>query len=89
MEPISAVPVPHDMDADYAPQYVKLARILRDKIKSGDLKHADTLPASRLAAEYQVSAQVAYAALDMLEANRYVTRQGRFQCYRVTGETGR
>lgn len=88
MESISAVPVPHDMDADYAPQYVKLARILRDEITSGNLKHADTLPASRLAAEYRVSVQVAYAALEMLEANRYVTRPGPFRCYRVTGQAG-
>ena len=88
MEPVSSLPVPHDMDADYSPQYVKLARILRDKIKSGNLKRADTLPASRLAAEYRVSVQVAYAALEMLEANRYVTRPGRFRCYRVTGQAG-
>ena len=29
------LPMLHDIDADYSPQYVKLARILRDKIKSG------------------------------------------------------
>lgn len=84
MDSISSLPVLHDMDADYSPQYVKLARILRDKITSGDLKHDGTLPASRLADEYQVSAQVAYAALEMLEANRYVTRPGPFRRYRVT-----
>jgi len=31
-----------------------------------------------------VSVRIAYAALEMLEANRYVTRPTRFQCYRVT-----
>jgi DNA-binding GntR family transcriptional regulator len=72
------------MDADYSPQYVKLARVLRDKIKSGTLKRADSLPASGLATEYHVSVRVAYAALEMLEANRYVTRPNRFQRYRVT-----
>jgi DNA-binding GntR family transcriptional regulator len=84
MEAISDLPMIHDMDADYSPQYVKLARILRDKITSGALKHAALLPASGLAAEYHVSVKVAYAALEMLEANRYVTRPKAFRRYRVT-----
>lgn len=88
MESISDLPVPHDMDADYSPQYVKLARILRDKIRTGDLKHRAALPASGLAAEYKVSVRVASAALEMLEANRYITRPGRFQCSRITWQAG-
>jgi DNA-binding GntR family transcriptional regulator len=88
VESISGLPMPYDMDADYSPQYVKLARILRDKIRTGDLKHRAALPASGLATEYKVSVQVAYAALEMLEANRYVTRPGRFQRYRVTWQAG-
>jgi hypothetical protein len=31
---VSELPVPGDIDADYSPQYVKLTRILRDKIKT-------------------------------------------------------
>jgi DNA-binding GntR family transcriptional regulator len=84
MQAISDLPMLHDLDADYSPQYVKLARVIRDKITSGTLKHSHALPASGLAAEYAVSVGVAYAALEMLEANRYVTRPKRFHCYRVT-----
>jgi hypothetical protein len=40
MEAISSLPIPDDMEADYSPQYVKLARILRDKIISGILRHS-------------------------------------------------
>jgi hypothetical protein len=35
MDAISDLPMLHDIDADYSPQYVKLARIIRDKIESG------------------------------------------------------
>jgi hypothetical protein len=42
----------NDIDADYSPQYVKLARILRAKIEAGQHKHGDTLPATDLAKEY-------------------------------------
>ena len=34
MDAISDLPMPHDIDADYSPQYVKLARVLREKIES-------------------------------------------------------
>jgi DNA-binding GntR family transcriptional regulator len=50
---------------------------------SGALKRPGTLPASSIATEYGVSVRVAYAALAMLAANRYVTRPERFQCYRI------
>jgi DNA-binding GntR family transcriptional regulator len=56
---------------------------MRDKITSGALKYPDPLPASGVAADYQVSVGVAYAALEMLEASRYLARPKRFQCYRV------
>ena len=49
MEAISDLPMLNDMDADYSPQYVKLARILRAKIESGEYKRGDTLPAAGLA----------------------------------------
>ena len=44
MEAISDLPMLDDMDADYSPQYVKLARILRDKIESGHYQHGTTCP---------------------------------------------
>jgi DNA-binding GntR family transcriptional regulator len=80
---ISDLPMLNDIDADYSPQYVKLARILRKKIESGDYKHLDALPASDLAAAYGVSVGVAYTALAMLAANRYVGQPGGFKSYRV------
>ena len=84
MEAISDLPMLDDMDADYSPQYVKLARILRDKIESGYYQHGDNLPGAVLAAEYGVSLRVASHALAMLAANRYVRQAGRFASYRVT-----
>jgi DNA-binding GntR family transcriptional regulator len=84
VEAISDLPMLDDMDADYSPQYVKLARILRDKIESGHYRHGDNLPAGDLAAEFDVSLRVASHALAMLAANRYVHQAGRFTSYRVT-----
>jgi DNA-binding GntR family transcriptional regulator len=78
----------NDMDADYSPQYVKLARILRDKIKTGELGRAAILQATGLATDYHVSITVAYAALDMLAANRYIGRPDGARFYRVTWDTG-
>jgi hypothetical protein len=86
-EAISDLPMLNDMDADYSPQYVKLARILRDRIKSGDLSRFASLPAAHLSTDYHVSAPVAYAALEMLAANRYVGRPGGTRYYRVTWDT--
>jgi DNA-binding GntR family transcriptional regulator len=83
METISDLPMLHDMDADYSPQYVKLARILRDKIKAGDLKQTEPMPTPILASQYGVSVRVAQAALAMLVANRYATRSGNSGPYRV------
>jgi DNA-binding GntR family transcriptional regulator len=74
----------HDIDADYTPQYVKLARILRDKITSGEYQHGDLLMASALVSEHRVSIRVAWHALEMLAANLYVARAGDFKPYHVT-----
>jgi DNA-binding GntR family transcriptional regulator len=74
----------HDIDADYSPQYVKLARIIRDKIESGEYEHMDAVPAAGLANAYGVSIQVAYAALGILAANRYVSRVRGLRSYCVT-----
>ncbi len=72
MNVISDLPMLNDMDADYTPQYVKLARIIRDKITTGEYKHGNQLPIGQLATEYNVSVRVAAQAIDMLAANRYV-----------------
>ena len=87
MADISDLPMLHDIDADYTPQYVKLARILRDKIESGALDHLAPLPAASLSAEYSVSKRVACVALAMLAANRYVARSGAFAPYHVSWQS--
>ena len=84
MEAIADLPMLDDIDADYSPQYVKLARILRAKIESGQHKQGDPLPASDLTHEYGVSVRVAWHALAMLAANRYVHQPGKFASYTVT-----
>jgi len=84
MEAITDLPMLHGIDADYSPQYVRLARIIRRRIESGDLERSHALPASGLAAEYGVSMRVAYAALEMLAANRYVGRTTGQKSYTVT-----
>jgi DNA-binding transcriptional MocR family regulator len=83
MEAISDLPMLDDIDADYSPQYVKLARIIRAKIEARQYKHGDRLPAASLMSEHKVSRQVAYAALAMLAANRYVAQQVSFTPYCV------
>jgi DNA-binding transcriptional MocR family regulator len=83
MTEISDLPMLHDIDADYTPQYIQLARILRDKIESGEYRCGDPLPASGLAHEYRVSVRVAWHALAMLAVNRYTDLPGDFKSYRV------
>jgi DNA-binding GntR family transcriptional regulator len=83
MAEISDLPMLHDIDADYSPQYVKLARVLRDKIESGEYKRGHALPAADLAHEHRVSVRVVWNALAMLAANRYVNLPGDFKSYRV------
>jgi DNA-binding FadR family transcriptional regulator len=84
MTEISDLPMLHDIDADYSPQYVKLARVLRDKIESGQYQPGDPVPAASLAREHKVSMRVAWHALAMLAANRYLTRPASFKPYHVT-----
>ena len=88
MADIADLPMLHDIDADYSPQYVKLARVLRDKIESGHYRWGDILPAADLASQYQVSVRVTCNALAMLAANRYVSRPGPFRSYRVSWQAG-
>jgi DNA-binding GntR family transcriptional regulator len=84
MEAITDLPMLNDIDADYSPQYVKLARIIRDKIESGQYKHGDPVPAASLVHEHKVSMRVAWAALAMLAANKYLARPSSFKPYHVT-----
>ncbi|MGB6577745.1 MAG: GntR family transcriptional regulator [Streptosporangiaceae bacterium] len=70
MEAISDLPMHNDMDADYSPQYVKLARILRAKIESGQYTTGDALQATELAKEHEVAVPVVLHSLAMLAANR-------------------
>jgi DNA-binding GntR family transcriptional regulator len=74
----------HDIDADYSPQYVKLARIVRAKIEVGYYKRGEPVSAAALAREHTVSMRVARAALAMLAANRYLAHPGPFKPYHVT-----
>jgi DNA-binding transcriptional MocR family regulator len=83
VEAISNLPMLNDIDADYSPQYVKLARILRTRIESGQYKHGQRIPAADLMSEHKVSRQVAYSALAMLAANRYVAQPVLFKPYHV------
>jgi DNA-binding GntR family transcriptional regulator len=84
MEAISDLPIHNDIDADYSPQYVKLARIIRAKIESGDYKRGEPVTAAALAREHTISMRVAWAALAMLAANRYLAHTGPFKPYHVT-----
>jgi DNA-binding GntR family transcriptional regulator len=84
MEAISDLPMLDDIDADYSPQYVKLARIIRAKIESGDYQRGDPVLAAVLVHEHKVSMRVACAALAMLAANRYLTRPAPFRPHHVT-----
>jgi DNA-binding GntR family transcriptional regulator len=88
MAGISDLPMLHDIDADYSPQYVKLARILRGKIESGQYPRGDTLPTADLAGQYTVSVRLTCNALAMLAANRYVSRPGPFRSYCVIWQAG-
>ena len=67
---------------------LKLARILRAKIESGEHKRGDVLASATLVRDYNVSTRVALHALDVLAANRYVTRPGDFRPYAVIWQTG-
>jgi hypothetical protein len=78
MEAISDLPMLNDIAADYTPQHVKLARILT-KIESGDYKRGDPVPAAGLAREHKILIKVAWHALAMLAANRYLARPGPFE----------
>ena len=56
-----------DLDTDYTPQYIRLARLLRGQIENGTYPPGSLLPSSkRLAAAHAVSPATALHALEML-----------------------
>lgn len=57
----------HDLDADYTPRYVCLARLLRGEIEDGTYPRGSLLPSSKqLALAHKVSTVTALHALEML-----------------------
>ena len=63
----------HDLDTDYTPRYVSLARRLREWIEDGTYPPGALLPSSkRLAEAHDVSTSTAIHALDLLKSNGYV-----------------
>ena len=83
MKAITDLRMLNDIDAVHSLQYVKLARILRTKMESREYEHGDILAFADLARDYKVSLRVAWRALAMLAANRYVTRPGDLKPYQV------
>jgi len=62
-----------DLDADYTPRYVWLARLLRGRIEDGTYPAGTLLPSSkRLAEAHDVSTGTAIHALDLLKSSGYV-----------------
>jgi DNA-binding GntR family transcriptional regulator len=60
---VNAVP----MDADYTPRYIRLARLLRERIEDGTYPPGSLLPsATRLAELHTVSKATARHALEVL-----------------------
>ena len=56
-----------ELDTDYTPRYIRLARLLRGQIEDGTYPPGSLLPSSkRLAAAHAVSKATALHALEML-----------------------
>jgi DNA-binding GntR family transcriptional regulator len=65
-------PSPDDLDADYVPAYIKLARLLRAKIEASEIRPFTLLPsAPSLAAAHGVGPETAAHALRALAAAGY------------------
>lgn len=64
---VQATPAIDDLDADFTPRYITLARQLRGRIEDGTYSRGSLLPSSkRLAAAHEVSKATALHALEML-----------------------
>jgi DNA-binding GntR family transcriptional regulator len=62
-----------ELDADYTPQFIRVARVVRDRIADGTYPRLSLVPRSRaLAAELQVSPQVVLHALATLVRAGYL-----------------
>jgi len=63
---VQAAPI-GNLDTDYTPRYISLARLLRAQIEDGTYPPGSLLPSSkRLAVAHQVSPATALHALEML-----------------------
>jgi GntR family transcriptional regulator len=63
---VHAAPI-GELDTDYTPRYIRLARLLRGQIEDGTYPPGSLLPSSkRLAAAHAVSKATALHALEML-----------------------
>jgi hypothetical protein len=74
-ELLHEVPDDSDLNADYAPKRIKLARILRVRIQRGDFKNGQYLSRIELAAEYDISPNTAFYALSALYVNGYMSAE--------------
>jgi DNA-binding transcriptional regulator YhcF (GntR family) len=62
-----------ELDADYTPQFIRVARIVRDRIADGTYPRFSLVPGSRaLAAELHVSPEVVLHALAILVRAGYL-----------------
>ena len=66
------VPKYSDLDADYAPKPIRLARILRVRIQRGEFSNGEYFSRIKLAAEYDVSLNTVLGALSALLPSGYV-----------------
>jgi GntR family transcriptional regulator len=63
---VQAAPI-GDLETDYTPRYIRLAKLLRGRIEDGTYPPGSLLPsAQRLAAAHEVSRATALHALGML-----------------------
>jgi GntR family transcriptional regulator len=68
---LQAAPV-SELDTDYTPRYIRLARLLRGQIEDGTYPPGSLLPSSkRLATAHAVSTATALHALEMLVDSGY------------------
>lgn len=62
-----------ELDADYTPHYIQVARAVRDRIADGTYPRLSLVPASRkLAAEFKVSPEVVLHGLAVLVRAGYL-----------------
>ena len=90
---MQAAPAIDDLDADYTPRYIALARQLRGRIEDGTYSRGSLLPSSkRLAAAHEVSKATALHALEMLVLSghaRHIESKPHQVIWRVAEQTGK